>query len=199
MIKYEHPIFKNYFANELGEVFNPTRKLKGTKATAGYWQYEFRGKTYLAHRFVYECVHNTLLCKGDVINHLDHNKVNNNIVNLEKTTPKGNAHHYQSEVGRFLIQQPDMSYCENLKDSSDKRHKLTKLQASELIKLSLQGVENSVLSDMFGVHERYVSLIRHKKRWKWLWVELGLESSETIPSGSRPASAVEAESTLPLS
>lgn len=201
MIKHEHPIYKGYFATEVGEVFNKEKLLKGTKATVGYWQYCIKGKTLLAHRLVYECVNNCTLKSDEIINHIDHNKLNNNMSNLECVSQKENTHHYFDQIGRYLVKHPDMSKLGNslMCGENNSGSKLTKDQATELIYLSLEGVENEVLGEMFGLHSRYVSLIRHKKRWKRLWVELGLESSETIPSGSRPASAVEAESALPLS
>jgi len=201
MIKYEHPTHKGYFATEDGRIFKGNGLLLGTRSTSGYRQYELNRKTVLAHRIIYECFYNCTLKTEDVINHLDHDKQNNNISNLEKTTAKGNAHHYQDQIGRHLIKEVDLKSLGNDLISGENNYgsKLTKAQATKLIYLSLEGVENNVLGEMFGLHSRYVSLIRHKKRWKRLWVELGLESSETIPSGSRPASAVEAERTLLLS
>lgn len=193
MKKYEHPIYEGYFATEDGKIFNNEGVLlKGTQATVGYWQHYIKGKTLLTHRLVYECVNNCVLKSSDIINHLDHNKINNNINNLEKTDVKGNVHHYYNEIGKNLIVDTELEVGDRSEYQTRKNSRLTKPQMIELIYLSLDGVENKILAEKFGLHERYVSLVRHKKRWKKLWVELGLESSETTPSGGRPASAVEA-------
>lgn len=192
-MKYEHPLYKGYYCTAEGSVFNGEKNLKGTKSTTGYWQHYIKGKTILTHRFVYECVTKSLLMTDEIINHLDHNKVNNHIDNLEKTDQKGNVHHYFNEIGRHIIPQTTAVVL-NVSRSGENNYasKLTMVQAKELILLSLQGVTNDELAKRYNLHSRYISLIRHKKRWKTAWVELGLESSETIPSGSRPASAVEA-------
>ena len=102
-MKYEHPFYKGYYCNNEGIVFSGDKILKGTKATVGYWQHYIKGRTILTHRFVYECISGELLLSNEIINHLDQNKLNNNISNLEKTDNKGNIHHYFNEVGRYLI------------------------------------------------------------------------------------------------
>lgn len=192
-MKYEHPLYKGYYCTEDGSVFNGDKRLRGTKATVGYWQHYIKGKTILTHRFVYECVHQYLLGSDEIVNHLDHDKLNNHISNLEKTDTRGNLAHYFNEIGRYKIPQTTAVVLnESNSGQNNYASKLTMAQAQELILLSLQGVTNDELASKYGLHPRYISLIRHKKRWKTAWVELGLESSETIPSGSRPASAVEA-------
>lgn len=45
-----------------------------------------------SHRFVYECIKNVLI-DGLEINHIDKNKLNNSIENLEIISRKNNIHH----------------------------------------------------------------------------------------------------------
>lgn len=62
--------------------------------------------------------------------------------------------------------------------------KLSDDQAKDLILDLLNGMSNKEAAIKYGLHDRYVSLIRHKKRWKFAWVELGLERSTTRASCS---------------
>lgn len=47
--------------------------------------------------------------------------------------------------------------------------KITNEQFFEMVELFKQGLDNEAIADKFGLHPRYVSLIRHKKRFKNLW------------------------------
>jgi hypothetical protein len=92
-------IYGNYYCTEDGRVFN----YKKQKEVTGYFKDEsylyitIRSKTRKTrnvrkHRMVYEYFYGPIP-DGYVINHLDGNKTNNAILNLEMTTPKGNAKH----------------------------------------------------------------------------------------------------------
>jgi hypothetical protein len=178
----EHPLYKDWAATESGDVYRNGIKIAGTITSQGYRQYCINRKSILGHRFVYECNYQILLTKDDVINHLDTNRSNNHISNLELTTQKGNVGWFWADKNNYLIKQPEMIIKEQHQNSMAK---LTREQAKEVIMLTLEGWSNDEIAKQYGLHSRYVSLIRHKKRWKKVWVELGLERSETIPSGSR--------------
>lgn len=47
--------------------------------------------------------------------------------------------------------------------------KLSNKQFFEIVEMLKLGFTNSEISEIYGVHDRYVSLIRHKKRFKSLW------------------------------
>lgn len=47
--------------------------------------------------------------------------------------------------------------------------KLTNKQFYEMVELFKQGKTNSEIAEIYNLHDRYVSLIRHKKRFKKLW------------------------------
>lgn len=100
-------IFENnpfYFINKDGEVFskkfNRTKKMKLSKTQRGYLsvRFSFNGipKTFFVHRLVAE----TFLYREngkDYVNHIDGNKLNNSIENLEWCT------HMENNCHRYII------------------------------------------------------------------------------------------------
>lgn len=180
MEKFKHPKYSDYCCDKSGNVYGKKGQLmKGCLTTVGYRQYEIQGQTLLGHRFVWECI-NGEIPECLVINHIDANKLNNCIENLEVVEQAGNVHHHYGNFWENPNKEVDLS-------GSAYRHyvaKLTKENAEKVIRMCFDGYTNKQISVIFGIHDRYVSLIRHKKRWKALWLELGLESSTTIPSGS---------------
>ena len=109
---------------------------------------------YSVHRAVYETF------KGDiplglVINHIDGCKTNNNVDNLECVTYQCNTLHSISlglQVGQ--------------KGEENSRAKLSNLDFEHICTLLTEGLTNKEISKLYHIHERYVSLIRHKRRWK---------------------------------
>lgn len=180
MIKY-HPVFRNYSCDCSGRIYGKRGQLMlGCVSTTGYRQYEFDGITTSGHTFVWECFNGVIEDRSLVINHKDLNKQNNAITNLELVTQQENVHHYYSTEGVKHIKPVTLSTRKAMHNA-----KLSEQQVREIILLCLQGVTNKEISLVYHIHERYVSLIRHKKRWKSIWLEMGLETSTTIPSGSR--------------
>lgn len=47
--------------------------------------------------------------------------------------------------------------------------KITNNQFYEMVDMFKEGYSNSQIAEIFNLHDRYVSLIRHKKRFKKLW------------------------------
>ena len=94
---YVHPIYSQYSVNKKGQILSKNRKkiLKlGSKIGNGYQYFSLRinntQKTYLVSRFVYECF------KGNIpddkeVDHIDNNKQNNSIKNLQLLTHKENT------------------------------------------------------------------------------------------------------------
>lgn len=180
----QHPTYKNVWANESGELRINGKDIKGTKSTSGYRQYCIEGKSKLGHRLVCESFLGRELSSSEVVNHKNQNRLDNNLSNLEVGTGRDNIQHH-FRVNYKGIVENDLGY--NLTTSCGERNsqaKLTKEQARELINLTREGWCNDSLGEKFGIHSRYVSLIRHRKRWKSLWKEMGLQSATTIPSGS---------------
>ena len=96
---YYHPVYTNYGANKFGQIFNKKTKRCsiGCIHTSGYMakrlsQIGLPCKQYFIHRLVFECI------KGEIpnkmqINHIDSNRQNNCIDNLEIVTHSENMKH----------------------------------------------------------------------------------------------------------
>ena len=91
-----HPVYKKYAANEDGEIMNiRLRKArKGYFNQNGYFRISIflaknRYKSYLSHRFVYECFYG-LIEKNKQINHINSIRLDNRLKNLEVVTASEN-------------------------------------------------------------------------------------------------------------
>lgn len=194
-----HPIYNNISADSLGNIYSNGVKLEGCASTNGYWQHSIKRKTYLTHRLVAECFLGRRLEKWEHINHKNFNRQDNTINNLEVTDASGNISHYWRSKGEIDIETAEV-LREHKAGENHHNSKLSQDEVEEMILGFFGGLTNKEASKIYGVHERYVSLIRHKKRWKVAWVALGLEGSTTIPSGSRAGSGglLETETSLQL-
>ena len=93
-----HPVYNLYGANKQGEViytskYTPT---KGRDNINGYMMTDVRGsgdkkhKSVYVHRFIYEC-YNGLIPEGMVIDHINDDKKDNRVKNLQLCTQKQNC------------------------------------------------------------------------------------------------------------
>lgn len=159
MITKEHPI-SGYGISTCGKVFNKQgQEILGTVIHSGYRQVyaKVSPPSGLVHRAVYETFVGEIP-KGLCINHKDGNKLNNNLNNLECVTYSENSEHAYANGLSVRIKGQD-------------RHDsvLTDSDVLQMYELFKNGYNNDQVSDIFGVHPRYVSLIRHGKRWKHLY------------------------------
>src|SRR5690349_3711739 len=89
-----HPSTSWYGANEVGEVcnFKFKRVLTGYKGSKGYIFLDLRtenGRVRIAkHKFIYECFYGHVDSLVYDIDHIDENKSNNDLSNLQKLTRK---------------------------------------------------------------------------------------------------------------
>ena len=91
---FRHPIYAAYAANKYGEIFSlkfgKIKSIGSRVSKAGYLRFTIciggRAKSYLTHRFVYECINNEILDRNIEIDHIDRNPKNNNISNLRKVS-----------------------------------------------------------------------------------------------------------------
>ncbi len=87
-IEGQHPIYKNYKADKDGNIYNiiTNKLINGSIDTHGYIKislfYNDNKKIMLAHRFIYECF-NDIITNDFEIDHIDRNKLNNNLSNLQ--------------------------------------------------------------------------------------------------------------------
>jgi len=138
------------------------KELSTTISNTGYVMVGLRdnnkkGHTKLVHRLVAEAFIPNPYNKPH-INHIDGDKTNNNISNLEWVTRSENQIH---AITTGLVKVPKGEDCYNAK--------LTNNDAEQVIKLLIDGRTNEEVAILFNLHPRYVSLIRHKKRWKSVW------------------------------
>lgn len=196
-MKKKHPVLVEVSADFLGNVYIGDRLIKGCLSTTGYWQYGIKGKTLAGHRVVVECMLGRELDSTEVVNHKNFIRTDNRVVNLEVGTQLSNIHHYHREKAAHINE--DAKVVREWKAGENHHNaRLSQVQVENMILQFFEGMTNDQAAEKYGVHSRYVSLIRHKKRWKKAWVALGLEGSETIPSGSRAGSKGLLETETPL-
>ena len=69
---------------DIGKIFNKkSKKFCGTKTKDGYLKFKLNGKTYYNHRFIYEMYNSVNLLPDQQINHINHQRDDNRIENLE--------------------------------------------------------------------------------------------------------------------
>ncbi|MGL5714406.1 MAG: HNH endonuclease [Paraclostridium sp.] len=104
---------ENYYITTCGRVFSKKygdlRELKRNKSKNGYLCVTFSSnkktyKSYKVHRLVMFAYSNIINTKKLVVNHIDENKENNSIVNLEWCTQKYNLSH-----SNICVNRPDQS------------------------------------------------------------------------------------------
>ena len=96
-VYYVHPVYDLYASDENGNIIHIIRKVlhKGNKTHGGYLYFcarKYGGvrKVYLVHRFVWECF-NGVIPEGKVIDHINGNKEDNRLCNLQLFTQQQNC------------------------------------------------------------------------------------------------------------
>ena len=93
-----HPIYDLYASDENGNIINIIKKVphKGNKTHRGYLNINIRKhgqsgqKGTQAHRFIWECF-NGVIPEGKVIDHINNNKEDNRLCNLQLITQQQNC------------------------------------------------------------------------------------------------------------
>ena len=75
-------------------------KIVAAKSGNKYWKITWKGRRYYAHRIVYELCSGRKLKRGEIIDHIDGNGLNNKFNNIRVTDKKGNARNMT--VGRSI-------------------------------------------------------------------------------------------------
>lgn len=144
---------KSFHNNKDGKIL----KLSITKFGYNRLELNLRGnaKKYPVHRLVAIAFIDNPDNKREV-NHIDGNKLNNCVKNLEWVSPSENQLH------AFEIGLQTSRSGENHHNS-----KLTKQQVIDIRELYKSGNYKQVkLAEMYGVHSRYINLIIKRRRWK---------------------------------
>lgn len=146
-----------YLVSNYGRVKGKTVEfLKGSKTTAGYITY---GTLGYAHRLVCETFIGDIPTKME-INHIDFNKENNRIDNLEIVTRSENQIHAING-----------NRTKNIEGEANPMSHLKTEDVLSIYKMIKEGYDNIDIAIKFNLHDRYVSLLRHGKRWKKLYNE----------------------------
>ena len=132
---YYHHIYTNFGANKYGQIYNKktNRCIIGNLLLSGYLkttlnQIGLSPKYFLVHRFVYECYDGNIP-DGMQINHIDSNRQNNCINNLELVTQSENMQHayvakkYKTKI-EITTEKPiesDDEFTEDEKQKIDKK------------------------------------------------------------------------------
>ena len=100
-----HPTFQNFGASVDGYIINRKRlePRKGYLSENGYYIISpGRNNTCPAHRFVYEAVNQTIIPPGLQVNHINSNRQDNSIVNLQLVTASENNKHMHKARKEFF-------------------------------------------------------------------------------------------------
>ena len=127
----------------------------GKNKLTGYWEYG----NMRCHRIVYAIAHGECP-EGLTIDHIDGNKDNNSVENLQLLSRSDNSK--KSHIGRTYADGEDVSTA-----------KITEKQALEMYSMFEDGKTNEQVAEVTGLHSRYVSLVRHGRRWKKLYQQHG--------------------------
>ena len=125
---YNHQCYKKYFASKDGQIlslkYDKKKILKLQVRGRGYYYFKLCEnniiKNYSVSRFVYECF------KGDIpnereVDHIDNDKKNNNIKNLQLLTKKENIKksHFRKEVKSFNIETRKEKKFRSIKEATE--------------------------------------------------------------------------------
>lgn len=84
---------------------------KGGWVQQGYLFKTIEGKTYPYHRYIYEQYHKIKLTDNDVVHHINGNKQDNRVENLQLMTRSEHINHHRKDVyGGRKSKRPDMLY-----------------------------------------------------------------------------------------
>lgn len=150
MVYKQHPILKNYSLSKCGEITwlgnCKTKKIN----SSGYWimRIKIKGKRkdYLVHRLVWETWVGVIPSELQ-INHIDGNKLNTHLSNLELVTGRDNMRH-ASRIG--LIS----------------KRKLNWNDARTIRELYSKGnIYQKDIAKLYRISQRMVSKITTKQKW----------------------------------
>ena len=153
---YTHPIYEKYAANKYGEIMNVRirKPMLGKINSNGYLIFGIyisknKRKTYISHRFIYECFYGVIE-KNKSINHINFNRKDNRIENLEVVTTSEN--NKKSAINR------DYSFVKDNHKNRKKVKAINLLSNEEVIYNSLYSVNK-----LLGINAGHVKMICEEK------------------------------------
>lgn len=174
-LTYPNLTFKQkYMINEKGEIFSPYRgfhKLKNCIGNCGYYRAHLSTtdgfKFIMVHRLVMETFSPNPNSRNLQVNHIDGNKTNNNLENLEWCTGlenmrrakriglRDNLAKGEQIGGNVLTEKQVLEICEELKNPN--RQSYAKIGAK------------------YGVSKYAIHDIKRKRSWSWLTTDYCFE------------------------
>lgn len=151
--------YYGYIVYESGKIIGITGKiLKPTKDSTGYYTHNFKingkSKVVRLHRVLAECfIPNPNLYR--VVNHIDGNKTNNTISNLEWVTHQGNSRHAYDNG--LMVKAPH---------KPGESNGMSKLKESDVLYIRSSNLSRLELSQMFGVSKTLIGYIINRKSWR---------------------------------
>ena len=127
-VYYIHHIYDRFAASKDGSIFNLQTKQRGIgyienksgcyRFTAFTKEYIEKGKCYYNHRFIWEAINKQSLSKNVIIRHIDGNKLNNSIDNLELGKRKMNEKCIQARYDAMMkkIENGNFPYQKQLQE-----------------------------------------------------------------------------------
>jgi len=146
------------------------RVLKASIGLHGYYQVSLRldtnnKKTFLVHRLVAEALVPNPENKP-YVNHKDGNKLNNNVDNLEWTTPQENSQHAWG-IGLQVATEKHRDSARRLGQRPSKRRKLSATQVISIrAEYAAGGVSQRSLAKKYNVAHYAISLIVNNRTYK---------------------------------
>lgn len=121
--------------------------------------------TFKVHRLVAECFCENPNCYPQV-NHIDGNKLNNNVVNLEWCTNSQNVQHAFDTGLTKNIYQPVKDKSNFTRGEKQVAAKLTYDKVSEAIEIRKTGLSYQKIADQFGVNKKTIIQAIKGISWK---------------------------------
>lgn len=163
----KHPKL-DFWCDEEGNVYDKGGKKKEINQSVRYINTNVDGKSMLVHRLVVETWVGKIP-KGMQVNHIDGNRHNNSVKNLEICTPSQNVQH-AVDMG-LLPPRPGAS------------HHFSKIDEETLRSIKKDIEEwygNDYIAKKHNLRFKHISLIRNGARWKHLF------EGEVVPSYNSP-------------
>ena len=157
-----------YFITSQGRVFSTkTRKwlqTKSSKIKNNYPEFKINGiKTQRIHTIVAML----FLDKKegcDYVNHIDGNKENNNVSNLEWVTFKQNMEH----AGKTGLLKKDVSWKRKIQLSNRGKHsKISIDTVSSIFNMRAAGLTHQAIADVVGLSRQHIGAILNGKCWSY--------------------------------
>ena len=162
-----HPRYTRYSLDiESKEVFGIYgKKLKLQVNHKGYLKITIRhegfSKVCLLHRFIYEVVNRVILDPSEQINHIDGDKLNNEIDNLEVVTCQENINHAWRTGLHPVYKGDDLTQTV-----------ISEIDAEAMILDCMSGFKAKALSLKYGYKRTTCQALSSRQNWQWLWTEI---------------------------